>query len=136
MPINTLYNPEKTSDFVKSKLKFSGQSISSVAQTGETINADLSLSEDYLLTGGVLIVKEAKISDRVSLQVVHPVYGVVNEFVTDYGMSEDQQVQFSLQLVYPAKLFAGLKIRCKYIASSDAGTRTFILNLLLHKVLE
>lgn len=135
MPINTTYNPEKVSDFQKSKLTFAGRSLTGIVNENETVNADYTLSDDTLITGGVLIVKEAKITDKVSLQVVHPILGVVNEFVTEYRLAEDQQVQFKLDLPYPAKLVAGLAIRCKYEASDENGTRTFALNLLLHKVL-
>ena len=136
MPINTTYNPEKTSDFVKSKLNFNGQAIRGEIEQGQTVTCDLTLTDDHLLTGGVLIVKEAKFLDKVSLQIVHPQAGVVNQFVTDWGMSEDQQVQFSLNLEYPAKLAAGLTIRCKYEASNDPGQSSLVLNLRLHKVLE
>lgn len=136
MPINTIYNPEKVSDFQKSKLNFAGRSITGTVNENETINADYTFIDDTLMNGGVLIVKEAKITDKVSLQVVHPTYGVVNEFVTEYRLAEDQQVQFKLDLPYPAKLVAGLTIRCKYVASEEKGQRIFALNLLLHKVLE
>lgn len=135
MASNTTYNPEKVSDFEKSKLNFAGKSVTGVVNENEIINADYTLSDDMLMTGGVLIVKEAKITDKVSLQIVHPLYGVVNEFVTDYRLAEDQQVQFKLDLPYPAKILAGLTIRCKYQASEQNGQRTFSVNLLLHKVL-
>ncbi len=136
MPINTTFNPEKTSEFVKSKLNFNGLAIRGNVTENQTVNSDLTLTEDHLMTGGVLIVKEAKIGDKVTLQIVHPTYGVVNQFITDWGMSEDQQVQFSLNLEYPAKLFAGLIIRCKYEACSIPSERSLVLNLRLHKVLE
>lgn len=136
MATNTTYNPEKVSDFQKSKLNFTGRSISGTANENETVDADYTFTDDTLMNGGVLIVKEAKITDKVSLQVVHPVCGVVNEFVTEYRLAEDQQVQFKLDLPYPAKLVAGLTIRCKYEASEDKGQRIFALNLLLHNVLE
>ena len=135
MPSNTTYNPEKVSDFEKSKLNFAGKSVSATVNENETINADYTLTDDMLMNGGVLIVKEAKITDKVSLQIVHPTYGVVNEFVTDYRLAEDQQVQFKLDLPYPSKLLTGLTIRCKYVASEEKGQRVFALNLLLHKVL-
>jgi hypothetical protein len=135
MATNTTYNPEKVSDFEKSKLNFAGRSVTGTVNENETVNADYTFTDDTLMTGGVLIVKEAKITDKVSLQVVHPIYGVLNEFVTEYRLAEDQQVQFKLDLPYPAKLLAGLIVRCKYVASEEKGTRIFALNLLLHKVL-
>lgn len=136
MPSNTVYNPEKTSEFVKSKLNFNGQSIRGTVEPSQITEVDYTLADDHLLTGGTLIVKEAKITDKVSLQIIHPTYGIINEFVKEYGVAEDQQVQFSLNLEYPAKLVTGLKIRCKYEASSDISVRQFVLNLRLHKILE
>jgi hypothetical protein len=135
MATNTTYNPEKVSDFEKSKLNFLGQSISESTLENTTKNVDLTLTDDFLLTGGVLMVKNGKMTDKVSLQIVHPVYGVVNEFVKEYRVVEDEQVQFKIDLPYTAKLPAGLKIRCSYIASSELGERTFALNIFLHKVL-
>lgn len=135
MAQNTTYNPERTSEFSKNYLNFNGQSIRGSVNSQEVITSDYTLSDDHLLTGGVLIVKDARIDDRVSLQIVHPVHGVVNQFVTDYGMSEDSQVQFNINLEYPAKIFAGLTIRCKYEASIDRAERKFVLNLKLHKII-
>lgn len=135
MPQNTTYNPERTSEFSKNYLNFNGQSIRGTANASGIVTADFTLTDDHLLTGGVLIVKDARIDDKVSFQIVHPSFGVVNQFVTDYGMSEDTQVQFNINLEYPAKIFAGLTIRCKYEASDDKAERKFVLNLRLHKII-
>ncbi len=137
MPTNTLYNPTNINDFDKSKLSFSGKALSFTCDASQTSCADLSLTDDYLITGGILLVKGGELNDLIYLQVVHPTLGVVNEFVTGFRIIEDQILQFNLQLNYPAKIFAGLSIRCKYVAS-DAfeSTRSIALNLILHKVLE
>ena len=72
---------------------------------------------------------------QVYFQVVHPVLGVVNEFVSGFHIIEDEQKQLDLQLNYPAKLTKGLKIRCKYVAQEGTGTRDIAVNFYLHKIL-
>jgi hypothetical protein len=135
MPQNTTYNPLKTADIEKDKVQFDGKAIKGACSENQTIEIDLVMSDDCLMTGGVFSVKNGKYDDKVTLQVVHPVYGVVSQFVTDYGIVEDEQTQFNLEISYPAKIWTGLKIRCKYVACSVEGERKFNLNLLLHKVL-
>lgn len=137
MPTNTTYNPTNTNDFDKTKLNFSGKSITFDCRPGETAYSDLQLTDDSLMTGGILLVKGGEINDQVYLQIAHPTLGVVNEFVSGFRIIEDQIKQFELQLNYPAKIFAGLSIRCKYVACSTMeSTRSIALNLILHKVLE
>lgn len=133
--INSTYNPESITDFEKSKLNFAGKSVMGTSNASETTTIDLVLVDDHLLTGGLLIVKNGKMPDMVTLQIVHPAYGVVNEFVTKYRVIEDSNKQFELVLEYPARLFAGLSIRCKYESSADIGERTIAVNYFLHKVL-
>lgn len=133
--INSTYDPLKVIDFEKSKITFDGKSVLGSAVASETKNFDLLLADDYLITGGVLKVKGAKFFDLATLQIVHPTYGVVNQFVTDYCMNEDTQLQLHLEIPYPAKLIAGLLIRLVYKATADAGTRSIALNYQLHKVL-
>lgn len=135
MPKNTIYNPQKTSDFVKDNLQFSGQSIYfECAMSSESYN-DFLLTDDFLLTGGRLLVENGNLQDKIFLQIVHPTYGVVNEFVSGFRVSADTTLQLDLQLDYPSKLNAGLSIRCKYIANSNLNVRKIAVNLFLHKVL-
>lgn len=136
MATNTTFAPECKSQFVKSQLQFSGQAISFDCLTNAESNGDLVLTDDHLLTGGILLVKNGEFTDEVSLQIVHPTYGVVNEFVTKYRIIEDETRQFMLDLDYPAKLSAGLTIRVHYKASNlSATTRKIALNIFLHKVM-
>lgn len=131
----SIYDPVKTADFEKTKINFSGQSISLTCEENATSEGDLELADDYLMTGGMLLVKGGGFSDRVYVQIVHPTYGVVNEFISGYRICEDMIKQFDISLNYPAKLPAGLKIRCKYVAGDAVGTRDVAVNLYLHKVL-
>lgn len=135
MPTNTQYDPQKKSEFVKDNLLFSGQAMYFECSPSLEQFGDLLLTHDYLLTGGRLLVENGKIGDKFYMQIVHPTYGVVNEFISGYRVSPDTTLQMDLDLDYPAKLPAGLTIRCKYIASSDMLSRKIALNLYLHKIL-
>lgn len=136
MPQNTIYNPENRSMFSKQNLLFSGKTIAFSCLANSESNGDLTLTDDSLLTGGILLVKNGNFFDEVSLQIVHPTLGVVNEFVTKYRIVEDEIRQFMLDLDYPAKIPAGLSIRVQYKASNNGqSTREIAINLFLHKVL-
>ena len=135
MPINTVFNPKTLSEFTKDHLEFAGKSLYLEALESATTEQDLTASEDYLLTGGELLVQNGSIDDEVFLQVVHPVIGVVKEFITGYRVAPDSVRQLSLQIDYPSKLLAGLSIRCKYVAASGV-TRKVAVNLFLHRILE
>lgn len=136
MATNTNYKPSKTSDFEASKLNFAGMGVYGECTENTTAYLDLPITDDMLMTGGMLNVKGGDFHDTVSLQVVHPTYGVVNQFVNNYRIIENTQRQFDITLNYPAKIYAGLILRISYTASSTVGTRDISLNYYLHKVLE
>lgn len=135
MPTNTTYRPLKTEEFQSDQVNFNGQATFGSAIESQTTSADLTLTEDHLMTGGTFLVRGGKFGDKIKLQVIHPIYGVVNQFITDYGVQSDNEFQFSLDLSYPAKLFAGLSLRVVYISTSEVGQRNYCINYLLHKVL-
>lgn len=135
MPTNTQYNPQKTSEFVKDNLQFAGQAIYFECSADSENFSDLPLTDDYLITGGRLCVEGGNLQDKIFMQVVHPIIGVVNEFISGFRVAPDTTLQLDLEIGYPAKLSAGLIIRCKYIANSSIGTRKIATNLFLHKVL-
>jgi hypothetical protein len=137
---NSTYDPNKLADFEKTKLNLNGKGV-----YGESIvtditipvetHIDLLLTDDVLFTGGVLLVKGGHFEDKMSMQIVHPTYGVVNEFVTDFRIAEDTQKQFEMKNEYPAKLPAGLTLRIKYVPAPIVGVRDIAGNFILHKVL-
>jgi hypothetical protein len=133
--INSTYKPTKVSDFQSDCLNFNGQSSSGVAAENQIITSDLAMVDDHLLTGGNFLVKGGKFGDKIKLQVVHPTAGVVGQYVTDYGVQSDNEFQFSLELTYPAKIAAGLKLRVSYTSTSEVGSRQFCINYSLHKIL-
>lgn len=146
--INSVYKPINVKDFQADCLNFNGQAISgSVAASGVS-NFDLTLTDDHLLTGGTLLVSGGIFGDKITLQVVdtggiipvpyraaYPNYPILNQFVTNYGIVSDSQRQFSLDINYPAKIFAGLTLRYVYTATATVSTRLICLNYSLHKTL-
>lgn len=136
MAINTTFNPKTINEFSKDHLEFAGQSLFLTANIDATTEQDLVLVDDMLLTGGELLVENGNIEDSIYLQVVHPTYGVVKEFVSDFKVAPDSVKQISLQVSYPSKLFAGLSIRCRYIAANSGTARKIAINLFLHRILE
>lgn len=136
MASNTTFKPIRSADLTADALNFAGHGTygECVAENTE-VHIDLQLADDVLLTGGVLLVKGGKFEDKISMQVVHPTMGVLNEFVTDYRVVEDSQKQFDLSSAYPAKIYAGLILRIKYVSCAIPGVRDIAANYYLHKVL-
>lgn len=135
MATNTTFNPKTLNEFTKDHLEFAGQSIYFEASPSATTEQDFVFVDDMLMTGGELLVENGSIEDQVFVQIVHPIYGVVKEFVTAYRVAADSIRQISLQIQYPSKLQAGLSVRCRYVASSGL-VRKVALNLFLHRILE
>lgn len=135
MATNTIYNPQRKSEFVKDNLQFSGQVIYFECLPSTNTFSDLLLTDDYLLTGGRLLVENGNLADKLYIQIVHPTLGVLNEFISGYRISPDTSLQLDLDLDYPAKLSAGLSIRARYISDVATPTRKIALNLYLHKVM-
>ena len=135
MPSNTQYRPLRNEEFQSDQVNFNGQSVFGACEENQSVSTDLTMMDDHLLTGGNFIVKGGKFGDKVTLQVIHPVAGVVGQYVTHFGIKSDVQDQFNLSLTYPAKIFTGLKLRVLYISTGEVGIREFCINYYLHKVL-
>jgi hypothetical protein len=132
MPANTTYSPGKLSDFEATKLNYNGQSASATVSAGQSANIDLTLADDHLLTGGWLLISGGNPGDTCTFQVVHPVVGVVNQFITEWKMPASCFTP--IMVPYPAKIYAGLTLRLVY---TSHGTQDLYvaINYDLHKVL-
>jgi len=137
MPSNTVYNPINVNDFEKSKLNFDAQTTSGTITAGTTQNVDLALTDDCLMTGAWLIVNGGNYGDTAVLQVVDvsglfaPPGTVLNSFA---NWSIPPTVSQTFEMVYPAKIYAGLTIRIAY--TSTGSSNPFVaINYMLHKVL-
>lgn len=131
--INSTYRPTHKAQFESDKVDFDGKSVAGSAIESQTFNLDLTFSDDYLLTGGTLLCKGACWGDKVNFQVVHPAYGVVNQFVTEYRLKTDSEQQFNIDLEYPAKIAAGLTLRIVLMTTEEVGIRKVACNLYLHR---
>ena len=122
MPSNTDFNPQNLRDFEKSKLNKDARGVSMTVTAGTDGVLDLTLTDDILLAGGtIFLAKGAAQGDKVDFQVVHPVAGVLAQFVTDWFMNPDSTLQAVPPSNYPAKVFAGLILRVIYhsVGGSD-----------------
>ena len=139
MPSNTNHKPTSIADFNANNLNFAGKGASGsctvTSSSNPVASIDMTLTDDCLITGGILMVKNGYFTDKLSMQVVHPTLGVVSEYVTDFRVVEDSQRQFELNINYPAKIPAGMILRIKYTPSTDVGVRYISVNYMLHKVL-
>lgn len=132
--INSTYKPNNISEFEASKLNANFQGISGICIAGQSLNLDLTMTEDHLITGVQLLAKGSNFGDRITLQVVHPVYGVVNQFASDWQVCSDSEIKLDKEVIYPAKLFTGLILRVLYVSTGSIPVQVLV-NYDLHKVL-
>lgn len=135
MPINTNYDPQNINDFEKTKLNKAAVGITGIAIAGTTTNIDYTFTDDSLISKGRILIDGAVKGDRVDIQIVHPVYGVVLTAIKDWYIDWTCVKQETPESNYPAKAFAGLKIRLAY--HSCGTTDVWIgFNLDKEKILE
>jgi hypothetical protein len=133
MPSNTTYNPPNIYSFTKTALLFSARGISTTVTAGSSANLDITMTDDCLLTGVELITEAAAFGDTLTLQVLDPTKTVVLETAaSNWYISSTSDQQF--EMVYPAKILAGLTLRVIY---TSVGTSNVFLaiNYKLHTVL-
>ncbi len=132
---NSTYDPRCVDDFEKSKIVTAFIGLQGTCPFGQTTNIDYSLTDDVLFTGGEFLAKNSLFGDKFSLQIVHPINGVIYTFVNDFGVTDDSQTKMVKQSVIPAKLPAGLIIRLAYTSTGETDVK-LIINLYLFKILE
>ena len=132
--INSTYNPKTVADFNKDYLNVDHQGVGAIVPAGTVGNIDYTLSDDHLLVGAILLAENTAFDDSICLQIIHPTMGVVNQFVTNWAMSTDKEEKFNRQEGFPAKIPAGLKIRCAYTSTGSVDVKVK-MNLFLHKIL-
>lgn len=111
--------------------RFRGNATSWVTCSPGTTNLDLTMPEELYVDGGVVIVDGAHPGDYCVFQVVHPVAGVVEQFVNKWFVipgTGKMDVN-----VYRAKVPAGLIIRIVYNNTGSTDVECGI-NLRLHKL--
>lgn len=138
MPTGTKFNPFHTNELDKTALLFNAQGVTANPTAGTTTNIDLALTDDHLITGAWVVVSGATLGDTISFQVIDssgvlaPPGTMLNQFMTSWYLPASAETQ--LDMVYPAKIIAGLTLRVVY--TSTGATAPFIgINYKLHKVL-
>lgn len=103
-----------------------------VAAFGTNTNIDYVLTEERWINGVRIIAKGAAWGDYLKFQVIHPTYGVLNEFGTKWYIDADNAKQGDVVVPYPAKIPAGLTIRLLYTSVGTVDVNVYA-NLYLHK---
>lgn len=123
------YNPTNVADFEKSKLVFNGQKATAICDPGGVAHADLTVSDDYLLTGSSIVFVNALPKDNVKFQILSADKStILNQFIDWYAKDFDKV------LPYPAKIYAGLTIRIEYTSFGTQPVEIYV-NHDLHKVM-
>lgn len=129
------YDPANTDQFEKSKLLLDIRGVIGTATHNATTNIDFDITDDELLTGATVHVQNSTFGDYIDIQVVHPIAGVVGQFVTSFYVNSDVQKQIDFENKYPAKIVSGLKLRIVYHSTGLVLDPKVAVNYVLHKVL-
>lgn len=136
MPTGTRFDPPNSNYFDKTKMNKDAKGVSTTVIAGTTVNLDYTLTDDVLIAGGTnFLAKGAAQGDTVDFQVVHPIYGVLNQFITNWYVNPDKTDQAVPPSNYPAKSFAGLILRVVYHSTGTTDVWVAV-NYNLEKVLE
>lgn len=124
----TDYNPAKSNDMDKSKVNFNGMKVAATVPAASTLNIDMPLVDDHLLTGASLVLTGNCDDDEIKFQVVMGTT-VVNQFIDWYAMNLSKDIE------YPAKIPGGLILRAVYKNTCPTNSVKVRVNYNLHKVL-
>jgi hypothetical protein len=136
MASNTSYNPTNINNFEKEKLNKDAKGVAATIPAGTSASLDLTLTNDSLIAGGtVFLAKGANPGDKVDFQIVHPLAGVISQFISDWYVNPDSTLQAVPTANYPAKIPAGLIMRIVYHSTGTSDV-WIVVNYNLEKVLE
>lgn len=112
------------------RARFKG--VKGTVTAGTTTNLDHVLTEERWIDGVEITHVGGAPGDTVNFQIVHPIAGVLDQFGETWNIDSTAGKQGAVVLSYPAKIPAGLTIRCAY--TSVGETNVWIgVNLRLHK---
>jgi hypothetical protein len=138
--MTTLFSPKKLSELSSDILNFRGTGITGTATAGTSTNIDYQLPEDRLVLGAYAILSNHVLGDSMTVQVVdkdglyYPAGTVLNQFTSSWYVASDTQTQRGMEAPYPAKILAGLYLRCIYTSTGLLNVACYF-NVLFHKVL-
>lgn len=139
MPNNTTYSPPNIASMIRTALSFNGQGVSITVPHGTNANLDYLMTDDNLMTGAWIVINNGQYGDYIHFQIVdttgitgHPAGTILNQFITQFYVPSTLSTQ--LDMLYPAKIIAGLTLRCVY--NSTGTSDVFLaLNFKFHEVL-
>lgn len=95
--------------------------------TGETLVMNWVVPSEKIMNGADYVALNCNIEDRITFQVVHPTYGVIDQFADRLFAR-----QAYVKQLYGARLIAGLTVRVIY-ENNGINLVKFNLNLDLHE---
>lgn len=128
----TTYDPA-TFSFDSDKISGYGQGVSATCTANTTTNIDLTLNDDVIMTGAVLIVSGATLGDYIDLQVMSGSTVLATPISTWYIPTSGV---IDYQMVVPKKIVSGLKLRIICHATVVVVTPYVAVNYKLWKVLQ
>lgn len=134
MPSNTTYAPKSQDEFNSGCLNYAATGSTASISPNATTNIDLLLADDMVVTGIELVVTAPQAGDYMSMHVIHPTYGEVNQFGFNWYVGTES-FRKDYQVRYPAKIYAGMTLRAKYVSASATAPTFVAVNYFLHKVL-
>jgi hypothetical protein len=134
MPSNTSFAPRTQDEFNSGALNYAGTGSTATIVANTTTNIDLLVNDDMIITGVELVVTNPKAGDYMTLHTVHPTYGEVMQFVYTWYLGTES-FRKDYQVRYPAKIYAGMSIRAKYVSVNGTAPDFVAVNYSLHKVL-
>lgn len=127
--------------FTASNVNANHQGVLGTAAPGVATNIDYVLVDDCFVTGAILFAKGAAWGDTLTLQVVDVsnMYGrgagfVLGQYVTNWALRTDSELQFDQNSTFPAKVITGLALRVVY-SSTGAVAVPLAVNYKLQKAL-
>jgi hypothetical protein len=140
MPSGTVYAPIRVGDFEATKLQYNPMGVRGTISLNSTSNVDLYFTDDCMLTGMWVITSNTTLGDYIRIQVIDTDnimgYGagvMIKQFGGNVYLPPITDQQFDI--IYPAKVLAGMSLRIAYTSTSIVLTPDFIVNYKLHKVL-
>lgn len=131
----------KVSDFASDRINFKGHGKAGTVTAGQVGNIDLKITEERLLNGVQIILKNHVNGDKAKLQVVDVDnilgYGagtVLSEYATDWYFAGDTENQGIFKLEYVANILTNLYLRIAYTSTGQSNVEVKA-NYFLHKPL-
>lgn len=135
MASNTAFNPPNINEFDKFKMNKDGHGVLGVASHGTSTTLDYTLADDMIIAGGhTFLANGVNWGDYVEFQVVHPIAGVLLQFLSTWYLNPEVIKQEVPPSNYPAKLTAGLILRVVYHSTGSADV-PIAVNYNLERVL-